>query len=145
MYLLDRIDSWSEKHHPKWIDLLRFLLGLLIFWKGLYFISNNKAAAEIVQFIGYGFYTMTAAHAIIGVHILGGLMIMLGLLTRLAVLFQIPVMICNIIFVIIPNGLMSLQSELELTLLITFLLLFFLVEGSGPVSLDAYIKKHPEE
>lgn len=143
MYLLNRIDAWSERHHPKWIDLLRILLGFLLFWKGLYFISNTKAAAEIVQFMGFGFYTMTAAHAVIGVHILGGLLIMAGLLTRLAVLVQLPVMICNIVFVIIPNGLMSLRSELELSILITFLLLFFLVEGSGPISVDAYIKKHP--
>jgi uncharacterized membrane protein YphA (DoxX/SURF4 family) len=145
MYLLDRIDSWAEKHHPKWIDVLRILLGFILIWKGIYFIGNTKAAIEIVEFLGFGFYTMTAAHAIIGIHICSGILIMAGLLTRIGVLIQLPVMICNILFVIIPNGLMSLHAETELTLLVTFLLLFFLVEGSGPFSLDEYLRKHPEE
>ena len=144
MYLLERIDHWAEKHHPKWIDVLRILLGFILFWKGIYFIGNTKSAIEIVQFLGFGFYTMTAAHAIIGIHICCGVLIMLGLLTRIAVLIQLPVMVCNIIFVIFPNGLMSLHAETELTILVTFLLLFFLVEGSGPISVDEYLMKHPD-
>jgi uncharacterized membrane protein YphA (DoxX/SURF4 family) len=145
MYLLDRIDTWAEKHHPKWIDLLRILLGFILLWKGIYFISHTQAAIEIVSFLGFGFYTMTAAHAIIGIHLLSGLLIIAGLLTRIGVLIQLPVMICNIIFVIIPNGLMSLYAETELSVLVTFLLLFFLVEGSGPFSVDEYLRKHPEK
>ena len=139
----ERIDTWAEKHHPKWIDILRILLGLILLWKGIYFISNTKAAIEIVGFLGYGFYTMTAAHAVIGIHICSGILIIAGLLTRLAALIQLPVMICNIIFVVIPNGLMSLHAETELSILVTFLLLFFLVEGSGPFSLDEFLRKHP--
>lgn len=139
-----RIDTWSERHHPKWIDLLRILLGLLLVWKGIYFISN-KAAIEIVQTFGFGFYTMTFAHAIIGIHIVGGIMIIFGLLTRIAVFIQLPIMLSNLIFVIIPGGFMHLQSEIELSILVTFLLLFFLVEGSGPLSVDSYLKKHPED
>jgi len=138
-----RIDTWSEKHHPKWIDLLRILLGLLLLWKGIYFIGN-KATIEIVQLFGFGFYTMTFAHAIIGIHIVGGIMIAFGLLTRAAVFIQLPIMLSNLIFVIIPGGFMSLRSETELSILVTFLLMFFLVEGSGPLSIDAYLNKHQE-
>ena len=99
MYLLHKIDNWSEKHHPLWLDLFRALLGIVLVWQALYFIVNKSSIIQIVEQYGFGFYTMTAAHAIIGIHLVGGLLILAGLLTRFAAAIQIPVLICNIIFV----------------------------------------------
>lgn len=144
MYLLHKIDSWSEKHHPLWLDFFRALLGIILIWQALYFISNKKAVIEIVQLYGFGFYTMTAAHAIIGIHLVGGLLILSGLLTRFAALLQLPVLICNILFVVIPSGFMSLKPEAELTLIVFALVVLFLFEGSGAFSLDGYLKRHSE-
>ena len=145
MYLLERINSWSEKHHPLWIDVFRALLGIILIWKAIYFIANKQAAAEIVQQYGFGFYTMTAAHLIIGIHLAGGLLILTGLLTRFAVAIQIPVMLANLLFIVIPSGFMSITPEAELTIIVLALLILFLIEGSGHFSLDEYLKKHPEE
>ncbi len=144
MYLLHKIDSWSEKHHPLWLDFFRALLGIILIWQALYFISNKKAVIEIVQLYGFGFYTMSAAHAIIGIHLVGGLLILSGLLTRFAALMQLPVLICNILFVVIPSGFMSLKPEAELTLIVFALVVLFLFEGSGAFSLDGYLKRHSE-
>jgi uncharacterized membrane protein YphA (DoxX/SURF4 family) len=66
-------------------------------------------------------------------------------LTRFAVAIQVPVLLANLIFVVIPNGFMSLGSEAELTIIVLALLTLFLVEGSGHYSLDEYLKRHPEE
>jgi putative oxidoreductase len=145
MYLLDKINNWSYKHHPLWLDIFRVLLGVILVWKALYFIGNRQAAAEIVQQYGFGFYTMTAAHLIIGIHLVGGVLIIAGLLTRFAVLIQVPILLANLIFIVIPNGFMSLGSEAELTVIVLALLMLFLFEGSGHYSLDEYLKVHPEE
>ena len=144
MYSLQKIDSWSEKHHPLWLDIFRVLLGIILIWQALYFIANKSAIIVIVQQFGFGFYTMTAAHAIIGIHLAGGFLIMFGLLTRLAAAIQLPVLLCSFIFVVIPNGFMSLKSEAELTVIIFALVILFLVEGSGSFSLDGYLNRHKE-
>ena len=142
MYLLNKIDTWSEKHHPLWLDFFRILLGIILIWQALYFIATKSAIIEIVDQYGFGFYTMTAAHAIIGIHLVGGLLILSGLLTRFAAAIQLPVLICNIIFIIIPNGFMSIKPEAEITLVVFALVILFLFEGSGHFSLDSYMKNH---
>ena len=144
MYLLHKIDVWSEKHHPLWLDFFRVLLGTVLVWQALYFIVNKSAIVQIVDQYGFGFYTMTAAHAIIGIHLVGGLLIFFGLLTRFASAIQLPVLLCNIIFVVIPNGFISIKPEAELTLIVFALVLLFLFEGSGHYSLDNYLKTHNE-
>jgi len=142
MYFLHKIDVWSEKHHPLWLDFFRVLLGTVLVWQAIYFIINKSAIIQIVDQYGFGFYTMTAAHAIIGIHLVGGVLIFFGLLTRLAAAIQIPVLFCNIVFIIIPNGFMSLRSEAELTIVVSALVLLFLFEGSGHYSVDSYLKSH---
>lgn len=144
MYLLHKIDVWSEKHHPLWLDFFRVLLGTVLVWQALYFIVNKSAIVQIVDQYGFGFYTMTAAHAIIGIHLVGGFLIFFGLLTRFAAAIQLPVLLSNIIFVVIPNGFMSIRPEAELTLIVFALVLLFLFEGSGHYSLDNYLKTHNE-
>ena len=142
MYLLHKIDVWSEKHHPLWLDFFRVLLGTILVWQAIYFIVNKAAIVQIVDQYGFGFYTMTAAHVVIGIHLAGGLLIFFGLLTRFAAAIQIPVLLCNIIFIVLPNGFMSLRSEAELTIAVTALVLLFLFEGSGHYSVDSYLKRH---
>jgi uncharacterized membrane protein YphA (DoxX/SURF4 family) len=142
MYLLQKINNWSETHHPVWIDVFRMLLGVILVWQAVYFIANKQAIVQIVSQYGFGFFTMTAAHAIIGAHLIGGLLIISGLLTRLAVIIQIPILLANLVFVVIPNGFMTLRSEAELTVIVLALLILFLVEGSGHFSLDEYLKAH---
>lgn len=144
MYLLHKIDVWSEKHHPLWLDFFRVLLGTVLVWQALYFIVNKSVIVQIVDQYGFGFYTMTAAHAIIGIHLVGGFLIFFGLLTRFAAAIQLPVLLSNIIFVVIPNGFMSIRPEAELTLIVFALVLLFLFEGSGHYSLDNYLKTHNE-
>jgi len=145
MYILDKIDAWAERHHPKWIDVLRFLLGLILLYKGFYFISNTQAIVIMLQNTSLELWGITIAHYVVAAHIMGGLLIAIGLLTRVAVLFQIPVLLGAVIFVNLPKGLLSFHSETELSVLVLFLLVFFLIEGSGPLSVDEFIKKHPED
>ena len=145
MYILDKIDAWSERHHPKWIDVLRVLLGLVLFYKGIYFISHTDDIIVMLKGTNVEFLAITIAHYVVAAHIMGGLLIMIGLLTRVAILFQIPILLGAVIFVNLPKGLLSFKSETELSVLVLFLLVFFLFEGSGPLSVDEYIKKHPEE
>jgi putative oxidoreductase len=144
MYLLDKIDAWADRHHPKWLDVLRALLGLILLWKGIFFIRNTQLIVQMLQNTTLEFLAAAIAHFVAGAHIMGGILIILGLLTRVAILFQIPILLGAIIFVNIPRTLSAYSSELELSILVLFLLVFFLIEGSGPISIDNYLSKHKD-
>lgn len=144
MYLLDRIDTWAERHHPKWIDALRVLLGAILLWKGIVFLRNTQMILQMLQNTTLEFIAAAVAHYIVGAHFMGGVLIIAGLLTRAAILFQLPILLGAIFFANIPRGMGQTYSELELAILVLFLLIFFLIEGSGPCSVDSYLRKHEE-
>jgi len=60
----------------------------------------------------------------------------IGLFTRIAVILQIPILIGAIIFVNTKSGVYSGESDLLFSVIVLVLLLFFLVEGGGPYSVD---------
>lgn len=144
MNLLRRIDHWGETHHPRWIDYVRILLGIFLFWKGVVFIQNIDVLKSVIDkaplFTVLSFWI---AHYIVFAHLAGGVLITFGLLTRVAVLANLPILIGALIFVHTPTGLFNVHNETGLSILVLLLLLIFLVEGSGPISYDRYISRHP--
>jgi len=71
-------------------------------------------------------------------HLLGGTLIFLGLWTRTAALLQLPIVFGAVFFVNILSPFVN--SELWLSILVLSLLLLFVVIGSGPLSLDKFLK-----
>lgn len=146
MNMLQRIDRWGEAHHPIWIDPIRMALGVFLFWKGVVFVQNIDVLKSLIN--EQPFLTVVSfwlAHYIVFAHLTGGILITMGLLTRPAILAQIPVLVGAIIFVNSPTGLFNVHAELGLSILVLLLLLFFLIEGSGPLSIDEYMRRHPNK
>jgi putative oxidoreductase len=140
-YLLKKLDN---AYHPKWFALLRILLGLSLFVKGILFVYNKSLIEELVRsnrFIQGNEWLQTI---IPWMHLLGGVFIIIGLFTRLAVLVQIPILIGAIVFVNATKGVYVGQSELMLAIILLIILLFFLVEGGGPLSWDKFIRKEKD-
>jgi uncharacterized membrane protein YphA (DoxX/SURF4 family) len=145
MYSLHKIESWADQHHPKWIDFLRILLGLILIIKGIAFIWNKDEVFLMVHSSTMEFLSFIIAHYVITAYLVGGLAVTSGFLTRFAILFQIPAVLGAIIFIDIHKGLFALNSDLVYSILILFLLFFFLFYGSGNYSVDYYLKKAREE
>jgi putative oxidoreductase len=145
MYSLHKIGSWADHHHPKWIDFLRILLGLILIVKGIAFIGNRNEVIQMIRYSSFEFLSFIIAHYVITAYIIGGLAVTLGFLTRFAILFQIPAVVGAIVFIDIHHGLFTLNSELVYSVLILFLLFFFLFYGSGNYSVDCYLRKTKEE
>lgn len=146
MNTIERIEAWGDKHHPKWLDVLRILLGLIILWRGVVFITDTKALQEMISNSKVGQVSFLLAHYVAFAHLVGGLLIAIGLVTRVAIIFQLPILIGAILFVNSRHGFFSADStELWFSLIVLFLLVFFLVEGSGPWSLDEYLRRHPDK
>ncbi|MCF6407580.1 DoxX family protein [Chitinophaga filiformis] len=149
MNLLQRIDRWGERHHPRWLDGIRVLLGVFLFYKGVVFIQNIDVLKTVIdQSPWLTVMSFWIAHYIVFAHLLGGLLIVFGLLTRVAILAQIPILLGAIFFVhtaaaLNATGIFNVHAETGLSILVLLLLIFFLVEGSGPISFDDYMRRHP--
>ncbi len=147
MNLFQRLEKWGDNHHPKWLDAIRIVLGIFLFLKGVEFINNMEKLAEIISTSGFlgSISTGILAHYVVFAHIVGGILIIFGLLTRVACIIQIPILLGAIIFVNLGGGIFKPHAELWMAILTLLLLVFFLIEGSGPISIDEYMKKHPEK
>lgn len=146
MNILHSIERWGDAHHPKWLDFIRILLGIFLFLKGVEFINNMErltALMERSEFLG-SISLGILAHYIVFAHLVGGALIAFGLLTRIAALVQIPVLLGAIIFINSDLGIFTPHAELWMSILILGMLIFFLVAGSGPISVDEWMKKQPQ-
>ncbi len=148
MNVINKVEHWGDVHRPKWLDIIRIGLGVLIFFKGIALISNNSASqALILQHNVFGFSGLVASliiHIVAFAHLIGGLFIAMGLLTRFSVVIQMPILLGAIFFVNLTRGFTMLNSELWLSIFVFLLLVLFWIVGSGPLSVDhnMTLKKH---
>ena len=145
MTVIQRIEQWGDVHHAKWLDIIRIVLGILIFSKGIAIVSNTSALQDLLlqnNVFGFsGLMASVALHIVGFVHLVGGILITIGLVTRFAAVIQIPILICAILFVNLSQGFSALNSELWLSIIVLMLLILFWVVGSGPYSVDQNMKR----
>ena len=136
MNFLQRIENWGDRHHPKWLDIIRIVLGLFLCYKGIdVFMNMSEITTTMKNRAPFGdFAFLMAAQYAAFAHTIGGILLILGLFTRLACLIQIPVLIGAIIFVTSNHDMLRPYSELFLSILILLLLIYFLIVGNGPMS-----------
>jgi uncharacterized membrane protein YphA (DoxX/SURF4 family) len=147
MNLMNRLESWGDRHHPKWLDFVRIAAGLIIMLKGIEFINNLQPLTDLMAkngFLGSAGLGI-AVHIVVFANLLGGAMILFGLLTRAACIVLIPVMLGAIFIVNLPAGVSQTNAELWLSVIILFLLILFAIEGSGKLSFDEWMRTHSDE
>jgi uncharacterized membrane protein YphA (DoxX/SURF4 family) len=90
-----------------------------------------------VQFVD----TMLLGHYVALAHLCGGLMVAAGLLTRLAAVVQVPILIGAVFLVHLREGFFGTEQNLELAVLVLFLLVLTVVHGGGQLSVDRYLAR----
>ena len=141
MNYLQRLEHWGDSHHPKYLDILRIALGVFLCFKGIEFARNSTLLNEMIgtQVPFDSLLLLLLGHYVIFAHIMGGFLLALGLLTRFACAIQIPILIGAIIFV--NSDLSNHFTALLLSILILCILVYFIIIGSGPLSVDHTIDK----
>jgi uncharacterized membrane protein YphA (DoxX/SURF4 family) len=136
MNYIQRLEHWGEAHHPRYMDIIRIALGIFLIIKGVEFAQNSSSLSALMsrQLPFSGLLLLLLSHYIIFAHIVGGFLLAVGLLTRVACIAQIPVLLGALFFV--DWDVMGHFSGFFVTLLILLLLVWFLIIGSGPWSLD---------
>lgn len=139
---MQQIKTWSATHHPRWLVFVRIALGLFLFAKGITFMHDTQSLERVI-YGGQSLQENTTHYLpilICWANLLTGFFLMVGMMTRLVALIQVPILIGAIVFITAQKGGYMPQSELWLAILTLLLVIFFFIEGSGPVSLDAYFK-----
>ena len=144
MTTIQQVRNWSTTHHPKWLVIVRIGLGLFLMAKGINFMRDSMLLDRIL----YGNEALRENNThwlpilITWANLLSGFMILVGLWTRLVALLQLPILIGAIVFINAQRGGFAPESELGLAILTLLLAILFLVEGSGPLSLDTYFERN---
>lgn len=138
MNIVTKIEKWGDTHHPAWIDIIRIALGLILLWKGIEFALNLDAFSKVMARtrVMASLGISLVAHLIIYIHIIGGILIAIGTHTRTACLFQLPILLVAVFYVNLPEHVFQPYSEFWLSVGVLSALIFFLVEGNGPLSVE---------
>ncbi|MBB5394997.1 DoxX family protein [Mucilaginibacter sp. AK015] len=146
MNVINKVETWGDKHHPAILDILRILLGIFLFLKGLTFMQNINYLRWIIedqQVINLSpVFLKAVMYYVIFVHMTGGVLIALGLLTRLSSLLQLPIVISALFVINIFKS--EPNNDLWLSIFACALLIIFAVIGSGPLSLNNLLTSKDE-
>jgi uncharacterized membrane protein YphA (DoxX/SURF4 family) len=142
MNYAQRLELWGNRHHPKWLDIVRIGLGIFLFIKGIELLYNNGFLIQQMndRLSFNAFALILLSHYVVFSHLLGGFLLALGLLTRVAALIQIPVLLGAVIFINSSGDVFKPFSEFWLSIVVLLLLILFLIVGNGPWSFDWFVK-----
>lgn len=136
----------NSLNQPKWLAILRIVLGAMLFVKGITFISDGSQLETILENSRLRYIVSSNpaiwAEIIAWTNLLGGLFILTGLCTRYMSLLLIPILAAAVFFVNLPNYTINGGSELAFSIIILVLLGVFLYEGSGKISADEYFRTY---
>lgn len=123
---------------PKWIFILRFVLGLSLILKGYNFIKDNQQLQHSFAESGFLKNATWLISVIPWLHLIGGILILVGLFTRLASVIQIPILFGAVIFVNLKD---TGGADLPFSFLILVLVVVFTFVGAGNLSMDNSFRK----
>ncbi len=143
MNLVHKIESWGDSHHPKFLDIIRIALGAFLLLKGIAFMENTEYLKELIQNqsvinVSNGLL-LALVYYVTFAHMVGGILIILGILTRFASIIQIPIVLGAVFLTGIFKE--PINAEAWPSIVALVLLVMFTIIGSGPLSLDKYLKQ----
>jgi len=128
---------------PVLLFLLRLGLGLMLFIKGVGFISHIRELESIIAVSRFETGSMFLTYYVAYAHLLGGVFILIGLYTRFFSIIQLPILLCAVFFINAPHTAFNVQTgELGFSIVVLLLLIVFSIEGSGPYSVGKFARSH---
>lgn len=141
MKLFSNIDRYCCKRYPFVLDLLRIVVGVILFYKGVMFVKNGEMLDLIIAKSQIGGWAFILEHHIAFTLLVGGILITIGLVTRWAIAFQFPVFLAMIFSQHASHGVFAVYDQLSFAYGITFALIILFILGPGPFSVDQRMKK----
>jgi putative oxidoreductase len=139
MKKLTRVNPSDVASHTNRFVFLRMALGILLFIKGIDFISNSESLQELLaQQKNAAIKSAWLTFAVGWAQLFGGIFIVLGLFTRVVCLLQLPI-VAFALLIQFSNYTLSDFALLQIIAVFSGLTLF-LEKGGGTISLDRYFR-----
>jgi len=140
--------------HLRPMDALRIYLGIALFIKGIYFITNMADLESVVNLgeelpleISLG-QTMIA-WSVVFAHVIGGACLFLGFVTRLSAAANAVILFGAVVAALTgaagEGSLIGTNVDFQFASFVFFSLVLFIWRGSGPLSLDHLIRLDAEK
>jgi uncharacterized membrane protein YphA (DoxX/SURF4 family) len=139
------ITEKTSAAQPRWLTIIRVMLGLILFAKGITFIQDTSNLQNLLHRISIGAVDKNSewiAFFITYVNLLGGLFIAVGLFTKTSCIVQIPILFGAVFFVNTRQSLNQSYLELIISGVTLILLILFAIKGSGVLSADEYFRSY---
>jgi len=134
-----KLNRWANSHTNWVVDGLRILLGIFIFYKGVFFLEQTENVYDIFKtFSSAGTY-FVLVHYVALAHLCGGFFMIIGLMTRWCAMLQIPILMGAVL--INFTGAMNVSNLLQASAAL-LACTFFTFYGSGRHSVDYSLKLH---
>ena len=137
MGTVKNLNKWANAHTYYALDVVRIALGVILFIKGVQFMTNYEEMTLMTKPFQGVPGSMMMLHYIVPAHFVGGFLIVIGLLTRWAIIAQLPILIGAILTNFLGE---MVVLNLVLATLVLLVSVFFLIYGSGKHSADYYLK-----
>ena len=143
MNRVKQLKDFVDAHRELIFELVRIYLGLGLFAKGLFFVTHPGDITTLLARtdVPLSIDTMIIGHAVAIAHLCGGVMVAVGLVTRLAAAVQLPILFGAVFLVHLREGFFGADQNLEVALLVLFLLALTVVHGGGRLSVDSYLSR----
>ena len=136
--LVSKLNSFGNSFNAFEANILRMMLGVFLFYKGVDFLQSTDVIVELVNPVKYNPFFLLISHYIILAHIAGGILIFAGLLTRIAAIMQVPILVVAVI----AHSAQGSAGDIILASTVLLLLVFYTIIGSGRLSVDYTLKLH---
>lgn len=142
MQRIERLRQYVDRRRELIFELVRIYLGLGLFAKGVWFISHMGDVTSLLERSSFQIAgILVIGHLVALAHLCGGAMLAVGLVTRLAAAVQVPVLFGAVFIVNLRQGFFGPDANLELSMLVLFLLMLSVVHGGGRLSADWYLAR----
>jgi putative oxidoreductase len=135
----------ANRPQPKWLTIVRIVLGIIIVWKGFSFFKDAVGLETMLKTGGYDILSKNSqvvAFIITYLNLLGGFFIIIGLFTRWMCMIQILILIGAIVFINSKEGMSFSNTELILSVVVLILCIVFSIKGSGYISGDEFFRSY---
>ena len=136
MNTLNKFRAWAAGH-PKLADGLRIALGLILVWKGIFFLLNLDLLHLYLKDTGLdntifiSIMINCLVQFIISLNLLGGICITLNINTRLFCMLNLPVVFGAVFIVNMQRGSFQPHTEFWLSLFVLMLIVGILLTGTN--------------
>jgi putative oxidoreductase len=141
MAFIQQFKAWTNAHNPKWLALVRVALGAALLLRGVNFLNDLPGLDRLIEENHLSAYGDLLRNSIPWIHVAGGFFIIIGLYTRFFSFIQLPFILGAILFINSKKGFFGAETDLIYSIVLLVLLVVFVIEGSGPLSLSTFFRE----